>query len=166
VTGGVVFRRAEVADAEAGGDFHRRVWQEAYADLVAAPALAAFTADERAWVERWQEQIAHGAPRFLALDGSEIVGFSVAGVDPGSGSEIPVLYAIYVSRRWQGTGIAQSLLDLSIGGGPATLWVFADNTRAVAFYARNRFVPDGSERIEEGFGICEIRMARPADPAA
>ena len=55
MTGELVFRPAAVADAPAGARFHIRCWQEAYAGLMPAEALAACTADEEAWVRRWAE---------------------------------------------------------------------------------------------------------------
>ena len=42
------------------------------------------------------------------------------------------------------------------------LWVARDNPRAIAFYARNRFVPDGTEQQDTMFDIPIIRMVRPA----
>ena len=158
MTGEVVIRRAAVADAEAGARMHVQCWREAYAGIVPARALADFTADEAAWVQRWRTQIEAGVPRFLALRDGEVVGFAAAGPDREGVSVIPVLYAIYVRRSEYGTGLAQRLLDQSIGDGPATLWVLADNPRAVAFYTRNGFVPTGETRVELEARV--IAMAR------
>ena len=53
------------------------------------------------------------------------------------------LAKLYTLPRAHGTGLGQALLDTAIGAGPAYLWIMAGNSRAEAFYRRNRFVPDG-----------------------
>lgn len=53
------------------------------------------------------------------------------------------LCRLYTLPRTHGTGLGQALLDTAIGADPAYLWIMAGNSRAEAFYRRNRFVPDG-----------------------
>jgi len=161
VTAELVIRRATEADAEAGARMHIACWREGYAGIVPEQELADFTADEESWVQRWRTQIASGRPRHLALRGEEIVGFAVAGPDLERDTDVPVLYGIYVRASEYGNGLAQRLIELAIGDGPAALWVFADNPRARGFYARNGFVPTGESRTEDGlFSALEIRMVR------
>lgn len=51
---------------------------------------------------------------------------------------------LYVAPGAQGTGLAQALLDAALPDRrDAYLWVFADNGRALRFYERNGFAPDG-----------------------
>ena len=60
---------------------------------------------------------------------------------------------------------SDTLLDAVLDPGePATLQVFRDNARARRFYARNGFVPDGTEAEEPHWGGVEIGMVR-SDPA-
>ena len=160
MTADLVIRRATAADAEAGARMHIACWREAYAGIVPEQALANFTADEESWVQRWRTQIASGRPRYVACRGEEIVGFAVAGPDLERVSDVPVLYAIYVRASEYGNGLAQRLIELAIGDGPASLWVLADNPRACGFYARNGFVPTGESRIENGLEALIIRMVR------
>jgi GNAT superfamily N-acetyltransferase len=68
---------------------------------------------------------------------------------------------INVRQAFWGTGVGQDLLDQAIGDRGCFLWVARDNPRAIAFYARNRFVPDGAERQDATFDIPIIRMVRP-----
>jgi ribosomal protein S18 acetylase RimI-like enzyme len=57
--------------------------------------------------------------------------------------------------------------DGVVGGRAASLWVAADNRKAVGFYTRLGFTPDGAEdTIADWEGLREIRMVRPAQPAA
>jgi diamine N-acetyltransferase len=59
------------------------------------------------------------------------------------------LKRLYVSRAWHGRGVAQALMEASIGvareRGAETLWlgVWERNPRAVAFYAKHGFVRVG-----------------------
>ena len=46
----------------------------------------------------------------------------------------------------------------SQSGDHATLWVFAENHPARAFYARFGFLPDGAEGVDDGTGLDEIRL--------
>ncbi|MFD0822190.1 GNAT family N-acetyltransferase, partial [Micromonospora zhanjiangensis] len=47
------------------------------------------------------------------------------------------------------------------GHDAATLWVFAANASARAFYARHGFTPDGTTRIEPEYAEPELRLRRP-----
>ena len=51
---------------------------------------------------------------------------------------------LYLVPGAQGGGLGQALLDAALPGRCAAyLWVITDNARALGFYARNGFVPDG-----------------------
>ncbi|WP_040162364.1 GNAT family N-acetyltransferase [Nigerium massiliense] len=51
---------------------------------------------------------------------------------------------LYTVPGIHGTGLPQQMLDAGLPDRrPAFLWCIADNARAVAFYRRNGFVPDG-----------------------
>jgi ribosomal protein S18 acetylase RimI-like enzyme len=55
---------------------------------------------------------------------------------------------------------------MALGNEAASLWVAADNSRAIGFYRRFGFEPDGAEDVlAEWENLREIRMARPAQPA-
>jgi GNAT superfamily N-acetyltransferase len=90
-----------------------------------------------------------------------VIGFATAGPAEEVGVQVSfTLNAINVRRAYWGTGVGQRLLDMTLGGREAFLWVFRDNARARAFYLRNGFSPDGAERVEPFFGPIEIRMVR------
>jgi hypothetical protein len=44
------------------------------------------------------------------------------------------------------------------GYAEATLWVFADNTAARAFYAKQGWLPDGGIRVEAAYRLPEVRL--------
>lgn len=137
---GVVLRPATVRDAEAGAALHVRCWREAYGPLVDPDLLEARLADAEAWVAKWRDRIALGPPRTLAVNGADLLGFAVAGQARHEGAPVDTeLYAIYVLEAWHGTGVAQALLDATLGERSAYLWVLEDNLRARRFYERNGF---------------------------
>lgn len=160
VSAAVVVRPAVPSDVEALGRCHLECWREAYGDLVDPARLAPFLADVDEFVGRWRN--AFGGPARVRVAESEggLVGFSsvrpAAGVVPGH------LQSLYVRRSHWSTGLGQRLLDSVLGEEPATLEVLRDNARARRFYARNGFVPDGTETEEPRLGGVEIGMVRPA----
>ena len=98
----------------------------------------------------------------MVRDHLGIAGFSIAGPpridDPPAAWE---LYAINLLPRAQGTGLADELLDRSLGDRAAYLWVIGGNARAQAFYRKHGFADDGGRTIDEPSGAPEIRMVRP-----
>ncbi|WP_344741134.1 GNAT family N-acetyltransferase [Microlunatus spumicola] len=156
----VVVRPAVPDDAEALGRCHLACWREAYADLVDPACLAPFLADVDGFVERWRGRLDGTWPVRVADAGGALVG--LASVRPASGEAVAHLNALYVRREHWSTGLGQRLLDSVLGDAPATLRVFRDNARARRFYARNTFVPDGTEHEEPRLGGPEIGMVRPA----
>jgi GNAT superfamily N-acetyltransferase len=148
------------SDAEALGRCHLECWREAYGGLVDPARLAPFLADPDGFVTRWRGFIGAGWRLRVADEAGDLVGF--ASVRPAVGDVPAHLGALYVRGRCWSTGLGQRLLDAVLGDEPATLEVFRDNARARRFYARNGFVPDGTEAEEPHLGGVEIRMVRPA----
>ena len=152
-------RGATPDDAEAFSACHLACWREAYENLWGSERFAEF--DPAKLVVRRRREMADGvADHYLAeLDG-QVIGIAIAG--PGRDDDAPIereLYAIFVRRGQQGSGVSDQLLTAAIGDGPAYLWVYRDNPRASAFYVHHDFIPDGSEKIDSA-GILEIRMVR------
>jgi len=60
------------------------------------------------------------------------------------------LHRFYIDAAWHGCGLAQSLLDeartaaLAFGGSVLWLKVWEHNARAIAFYAKSRFIDVGT----------------------
>ena len=75
--GGIRFRRATPADADALGDAHVEAWREAYAGLVPDAVLAALDPQQRAAM--WRDALAKGAAVHLAERNGAIVGFGSGG---------------------------------------------------------------------------------------
>ena len=75
-----------------------------------------------------------------------------------SGDEVRRLY---VEPVLQGQGIGAALLEYAIRELHVTrLWALEKNERAIAFYARHGFRPNGERKLEEGTDEYLIRLER------
>jgi len=156
-------REPNLDDADGAAEVHNRGWRETYGRLLPEEFY-----DGRALERRkkfWHELIGREDPtQRLRVGESEgaIVGVGLAGNSLG---ERPVrereLYLLYVASTFHGTGVGQALLDAVVGQERAQLWVARDNGRAQAFYRRNGFVPDGSQKVDNELNdLVELRFVR------
>ena len=68
---------------------------------------------------------------------------------------------LYVEPVLQGQGIGAALLDYAIRElHVSRLWALEKNERAIAFYARHGFRPNGERKLEEGTDEYLIRLER------
>ena len=142
---------------------HVQCWKEAYFGLLPAQ----FYGDDalRRRRQRWTSVLSQGAiPEHLriATTGDTIIGIAQAGParggDPARELE---LYMIYITSDHYGSGAGQALLDAVLGQEPAQLWVAEENPRAIAFYRRNGFAPDGERKVDaDANDLVEIRLVR------
>ena len=71
---------------------------------------------------------------------------------------------LYVEPVLQGHGIGAALLDYAVRElGVTRLWALEKNERAIAFYARHGFFPNGEKKLEEGTEEYLIRLERKRD---
>jgi GNAT superfamily N-acetyltransferase len=156
-------------DAEAAAWCHLLCWREAYAGLVPADQLLERTSNIERRIERWSTPLGDGRKRWIALnpDPSASVEDQVAGfvgIGPGRDEGAPVpfeLEAIYTRQAFWRTGLGGRLLDVAVGKQAAFLWVFEENERALGFYRRHGFEPDGVSKHDPYFDLQEIRLVRP-----
>ena len=158
-----IIRAAVPADAEPLTRCHLACWREAYSELVDPHRLESALAavDER--TARWRRILAGDHGTCVAEHLGRIVGFAAAG--PGRDDDLDLatdLYALYTRQAYWGHGLGRRLLTAAVGNADSFSWVFRDNLRARAFYARNGYRPDGAEKREEQLGGIEIRMVRRA----
>ena len=160
---GYVVRDARPPDADEIGRVHIQVWREAYAGLMPAEYLAAL--DPQASAARWAQvlsQPAEGVRRLVGVSpAGEVMAIAAAG--PSRDDDAPTpweLWAINVLAAHHGTGIADLLMGHLVGTGPASLWVLRGNERAMRFYARHGFHPDGAVKSHEATATTEDRWVR------
>lgn len=153
--------RPTLDDLDELGRVHVQVWREAYAGLLPADYLAGL--DPTFGPTRWRERFGTSPEVnwWLARDDDGIVGMATSG--PPRDADAPAefeLYAINVLRRAHGTGLADDLMEHTLGDRAAYLWVLEGNDRAMAFYRRHGFADEGGRKPEPDTGAVEIRMAR------
>jgi GNAT superfamily N-acetyltransferase len=157
----VEVRPARPADAEPLALCHLACWREAYTGMVDHDRLSAALAAVDQRTARWRHILAGEHATLVAEADGEIVGFASAG--PGQDADRDLgsqLYALYVRQAYWGRGVGRQLITAAAGDQDGFLWVFRDNARARAFYARPGYRPDGAEKLEEHLGGVEIRMVR------
>jgi len=119
------------------------------------------------WVAVAEDQTAEVHVVGIAGGGPLAVTSAVRGRFAGSaeGTEVErELSVLYVLASWRGSGVAAQLAEAVLEGASACLWVLEENPRALAFYAKLGFAPDGAveELPPEWNGAREIRLVRAA----
>ena len=167
---GVTVRPATPEDAAAIARVHVAAWRWAYAGLLDDALLAGLDVD--ASRRLWEQVASEGRKTLLVAerDGA-VVGFVAAGRsrDEDATDVTGEIYAIYLLREAQGSGVGAALMDAALAAltaarcTEATLWVLATNALARSFYECGGWRPDGSERTErehDGEPTSELRYRR------
>jgi GNAT superfamily N-acetyltransferase len=120
--------------------------------------------------ERWYTLIEDpGVSMLLAEEGGELLGLSTCGesrdddADPTVGEVRSFFVASGHWRRGVGRALMPAVLDAlrERGFTEATVWSFAANERANAFYERVGFTRDGAEKTEEEWAhLTQVRYRR------
>jgi ribosomal protein S18 acetylase RimI-like enzyme len=160
-----LIRRATDADVEQLGE----LWAES-ARTAFAPLLPEGHRLPDPHPQRMRDRIAGGDVSVLVADDEGgLAGFVACGVsrDPDPEPGVGEVQSFFVAAgRWRrGIGnelMAAALADLRERGyAAATVWSFADNERANAFYERHSFERDGATRTEEVWAnLAEVRYRR------
>lgn len=136
-------------------------WKVAYRGLLPDALLDGLEV-RPARVAEWERSFDAGESELLvAVAGAEVVGFSGAG--PCRDEDRPEareLYGLYVAEALWGTGTGHALLA---GQEPLdVVWVLEGNSRAIGFYARHGFRPDGTTKAMPRLApdAVELRMSR------
>jgi GNAT superfamily N-acetyltransferase len=148
----LTIRPATPEDARKLAEVHVASWRAGYKDLVPDEYLARQSVDHR--YAQWQEILAD--PGNAVLVTGEIDGFIA--FEPET-REIRALYLAPAKFR-QGIGTALLTAAHDALEGDTALWVFEGNERALAFYARHGYAPDGATHVHEPTGVVEVRMTR------
>jgi len=155
-------RPATPDDAAGIGPCHLACWRETYGGLLSPEFFAA--RDEARFTANWGRALAEPGDQTVVVaerDGV-VVGFARSVPTRDDPPVRPLeLETIYLRAAEHGTGLGQALLDAAVGGAPASLWVAEANPRAIAFYRRNGFSPDGAREVLTAWeGLVEIRLVR------
>jgi ribosomal protein S18 acetylase RimI-like enzyme len=164
---GIVIREARLADARSVARVHVESWQHAYRGLVPDTYLARLSIDRREAL--WHKSIVEGAPElWVAESHADIVGWVAFGQsrDEDATPDTGEIEAIYIDPlHWQ-CGIGKALWSqarqrlIARNYATATLWVLADNERAIRFYVSRGFKQGSAPgRVSERDGkrLLEVR---------
>jgi GNAT superfamily N-acetyltransferase len=163
----LIIRRAEEADVDAW----MRLWDES-ARAAFTPLLPAGHAFPEAQPERLRARLDDPTLAPLVAQAGpvgELAGLTVCGPsrDEDAGPDVGELRTIFVAAgRWR-EGVGSRLMEAALeflrerSYAAATVWSFAANERANAFYERHGFARDRGERTEEAWAhILEVRYRR------
>lgn len=160
------------ADAAAVARLQDDLWRATYSGLL--PSWVLDARDDADNVARWRERaVAHeeagcspeGVRTLVAHDeDSRPIGWASTGPprddDPPTDTE---LWSLYLASEYQGSGVAEQLLEAVLPSpAPGHLWVLAGNERAIAFYRKGAFAPDGAIKRDLRLDADELRMVRTA----
>lgn len=163
-------RTVLATDIPAVARLHVAVWQAAYRGLLPDDYLDALSVERR--VSMWHSIVAaEQAPSLVAADAGGIVGFLLGGPvrdEDAGGAMIGEVYAIYVAPDHWGAGVGAMLMRhglaslLAQGYQEVVVWVLRGNVRAINFYGRMGFQPDGAEKTDSRGAVVfeEIRYRR------
>lgn len=160
---------ASVEDAAAVAHIHVATWQAAYRGIFPAEYLAGLTVAPRE--AYWREAIAIGTPQVLvARRNAEVVGWIAfgAGRDPDATVQDAEVWALYVQPQAWATGAGKALWSqararlVAAGFRSVSLWVLSENARAIGFYRKAGFTPDGTpakDLVRGGRQAQEVRYS-------
>lgn len=161
---GVIIKEMETEDEIKGKAYvHWKAWHEAYAGLVSQDYLDALTLDRCfAMARRWTDGI------LVAKENGRVIGFAGYGDRGEEAPEVGEVFAMYVLSEYYGKGVGQLLMEAALerlkGYRQIRLWVLKENGRAIRFYEKCGFRPDGAETFSPACKAADIRMV--LDPKA
>ena len=143
---------------------HYHAWQQAYTGLIDQSYLDGMSLEmsEKYALQAFQ----NGHTMFVAKDGERVVGFAAYGPYRGDDlADAGEVIAIYLLKEYYDRGIGRALMEAALGAlkgyRRVCVWVLRDNARAIRFYRRCGFSPDGVEKqLELITEVTEIRMVR------
>ena len=138
---------------------HWKSWQETYPGMMDEAYLAGRTlevCEEKAF--QWRDGI------LVAKDGQDVIGFVGFGAAGDALPETGEVFALYVLGAFCGQGVGTALMDAALERlaqyPRVCLWVLKENKRAIRFYEKFGFRPDGAEKFSGTVGAVGIRMMR------
>jgi ribosomal protein S18 acetylase RimI-like enzyme len=159
---------ALVEDAHAIAAVHVASWRAAYAGLLRSEYLASLSVAQREAM--WKESLERGTPQLLvARSEREVVGFCAFGSsrDEGAMASCAEVWAFYLDPNVWSRGVGRTLWLAALarmreqGFKSISLWVIANNERAIRFYRAAGFgFEEGSlkEFVLGGTPMQEVRL--------
>src|SRR5215469_13184273 len=165
-----LIRPAEPGDELAVAKVHVRSWQVAYRGLFSSSYLDALKPEDRARRYSFGSSDPRAPATLVALMDAAICGFATTSPARDADSQGKgELAGLYVDPDWWDSGVGRALIVAARerlaqrGFAAATLWVLDSNARAMRFYAKDGWKPDGMRRVEKvrDVKVQEVRYSRP-----
>ncbi len=156
--GAVVIKKMETDEEIRGKAFvHWRAWHEAYPGLVSEEALEKLTLEKCEEIAfKWRDNL------LVAVADGRVAGFVGFGVREGEDPDVGEIFALYVLPEYFGKGVGRLLMQAGLDRlkeyPRVCLWVLKENARAIRFYEKCGFAPDGAEKWNDYASAAEIRM--------
>ena len=154
----IVIQPMETDDEIRGKAYvHWRAWHEAYAGIVSREYLDRLTLEKC-------EKMAFSWPQntLVAKENDKVIGFVCYGDRGEEAPEAGEIFALYVLAAYYGTGVGRTLMNAGLDRlkdySEVRLWVLKENGRAVRFYEKCGFRPDGEETFSTVVSAAEMRM--------
>ncbi len=154
----IVIKKMETEDEIKGKAFvHWKSWQEAYPGMIGKQYLDRLTIEKCEQIAfNWQDGM------LIAKDGERVIGFVGYGHREEDSPECGEVFALYVLSEYYGKGVGLRLMEDALerlkGYAEICLWTLKENKRAIRFYRKCGFVPDGREKTSKTIAAEEIRM--------
>ena len=154
----IIIKKMETDEEIRGKAYvHWRSWQEAYRGIVSQDYLDRLTLEKC-------EKMAFSWPEntFVAKEYGRVIGFVCYGDRGEEAPDVGEIFALYVLADYYGKGVGRELMDAGLEQikrfSQVRLWVLKENGRAIRFYEKCGFQPDGAEMISPNISAAEIRM--------
>ena len=154
----IIIKKMETDDEIRGKAYvHWQSWHKAYPGMVSQDYLDRFTLEKAEKMAfSWTDRL------IIAKVGEQVIGFVGYGdrgtEDPDTGE----IFALYVLSEYYGSGVGKLLMDAGLEKlkdyPRKCLWVLKENGRAIRFYEKCGFHPDGQEMYSSNVEATEIRM--------
>ena len=136
---------------------HWKSWHEAYTGIVSQEYLDKLALEKcEKMAFSWPDNI------IVAKENGNVIGFVCYGDRGEEAPDVGEIFALYVLADYYGKGVGRKLMDVGLEQikhfSQVRLWVLKENRRAIRFYEKCGFQPDGSEMTSPNISATEIRM--------
>lgn len=136
---------------------HWKSWHEAYSGIISQEYLDNLTLEKcEKWAFSWPNNT------LVAKDRDNVIGFVCYGDRGDDAPDVGEIFALYVLADFYGKGVGLKLMKAGLEQIKTflqvRLWVLKENKRAIRFYEKCGFQPDGAEMMSPNISAPEIRM--------
>ena len=154
----IIIKKMDTEEEIKGKAFvHWKAWHEAYPGLIRKEYLDRLTIEKCEEIAfKWRDGL------LVAKDGERVVGFVGYGHREDDPQMVGEVFALYILSEYYGKGVGlllmKAALDRLNGYAEVCLWTLKENKRAIRFYQKCGFQPNGAEKLSESIAAVGIQM--------